>query len=110
MATALFPHIELDDRGVARFTGTRFKIIHVIIEHTHWKWSPEAIQLQHPDLTLGQIHSALAYYFDHQADFDAEIRRQAEDAERLWKENLDSPGRRRLRRMGLLPDTTHQLT
>ena len=103
-------HIELDDRGIPCFTGTRFKIIHVIIEHTHWKWSPEAIQLQHSDLTLGQIHSALAYYFDHQAEFDAEIRRQAEEAERLWKENQDSPVRQRLRASGVLPADRNQLT
>ncbi len=110
MTTVSQTHLELDERGVAHFAGTRFKIIHVIIEHTHWKWSPKAIQLQHPDLTLGQIHCALGNYFDHQAEFDAEIQRQAEDAERLWKENLNSPGRRRLRKMGLLPDTTNQLT
>ena len=103
-------HIELDDRGVPRFTGTRFKIIRVIIEHTHWKWSPEAMQLQHPDLTLAQIHSALAYYFDHQAEFDAEFRRQAEEADRLCSENQDSPGRRRLREMGVLPSDRNQLT
>jgi uncharacterized protein (DUF433 family) len=102
--------LELDDRGIPRFTGTRFKIIHVIIEHTHWKWSAEAIQLQHPDLTLGQIHSALAYYFDHQAEFDAEIRRQAEEADWLCSENQDSPGRRRLRKMGTLPSDRNQLT
>lgn len=86
MATLAHAHVELDDRGVPRFTGTRFKIIHVIIEHTRWKWSVEAIHFQHPDLTLAQIHSALAYYYDHQQEIDAEIERRDRETQALRKE------------------------
>jgi len=40
--------------------------------------SPEEIHFQYPHLSLAQIHSALAYYYDHQAEFDTEITRQLE--------------------------------
>lgn len=96
MTTVAQSHIEFDESGVARFAGTRFKIIHVIIDHIHWKWSPEAIQMQHPQLTMGQIHSALAYYYDHQQEIDEQIEESHHEAERLWAENVDSPIRRKL--------------
>ena len=96
MAAVTHPHIEVDENGVARFTGTRFKIIHVIIEHTAWKWSAEAIQLQHPDLTLAQIYSTLAYYYDHQVEIDTRIEDSRRKYEQLWAENQDSPIRNNL--------------
>jgi len=33
----------------------------------------ENYQADHPTLTFAQIHVALSYYFDHQAEIDAEI-------------------------------------
>ena len=35
--------------------------------------SPEEIATQYGHLSLAQIHAALAYYFDHQAELDGEI-------------------------------------
>jgi uncharacterized protein (DUF433 family) len=96
MVAVTHPHIEVDEKGVARFTGTRFKINHVIIEHTAWKWSAEAIQLQHPDLTLAQIYSALAYFYDHQEEINTQVEDSRREYERLRMENQDSPIRNKL--------------
>jgi uncharacterized protein (DUF433 family) len=96
MSTVTQSHIDIDEKGVARFSGTRFKIIHVIIDHVAWKWSPEAIQLQHPDLTMAQIHSALAYYYDYRQEFDEQIQQSHGEYERLRAENQDSPIRKKL--------------
>ena len=49
-----------------------------------------------------QIHAALTYYYDHQAEFDVEIMRQLKEVEALADAAKDSPGRRRLREQGLL--------
>ena len=38
-------------------------------------WDADEIQRQHPHLTLGQIHSCLAYYYDHQ-EIDSIIEEQ----------------------------------
>ena len=102
MATTIQSHIELDDRGRPWIAGTQVKVVEVVLDHTACGFSPAEIHLQHPHLSLGQIHAALSWYFDHQAEIDSEIRRQVADADRLWEQNRDSPGRRRLRQKGLL--------
>jgi uncharacterized protein (DUF433 family) len=96
MAAVTHAHIEVDDCGAARFAGTRFKIIHVILEKIAWELTPEEIQQNHPDLTLAQIYSALAYYYDHQDEIDAQIEQSRREYERLWAENQDSPIRKKL--------------
>lgn len=98
------PHIRLDERGVAWIDDTRYKVLHVAGDWLTHGWSPEEIAYQHyQDLTLAQIFAALAYYLDHQVDLDVEMKRQSEEADQLRQFNRDSPGRRKLRDMGLLP-------
>jgi hypothetical protein len=57
---------------------------------------------QHPHLSLAQIHAALAYYFDHQTEFDQQIEASLKNAEQLATVAKDSPLRQRLRRLGKL--------
>jgi uncharacterized protein (DUF433 family) len=96
-------YIELDETGRPWVAGTKVKVIEVVLDHTAYGFSPAEIHFQHPHLSLAQIHAALAYYYDHQSEIDAEIQRQAVEARSLAEENRDSPGRRRLREKGLLP-------
>lgn len=97
-------HIRLDDRGVAWVDDSNVKVIEVALDMiAHGATADHIYDLHDGYLSMSQIHAALSYYFDHQADFDAEVERQVREARQLRKENLDSPGRRRLRTMGLLP-------
>ena len=73
MATLAYAHIALSPEGVPYIAGTRTKVEEVILDHLAYHWDAEEIQRQHPNLTLGQIHSALAYYYDHQEEMDREI-------------------------------------
>lgn len=102
MSSVATPHIEIDDRGVAWITGANTKVIEVILDRIAYGWSPEEIHFQHSYLSLAQIHAALTYYYDHQAELDAEIMRQLREVEALADAAKDSPGRRRLREKGLL--------
>jgi hypothetical protein len=43
------------------------------MDHLAHGWSADEIARQHPYLSLGEVHAALGYYFDHQAEIDAEI-------------------------------------
>ena len=96
-------HIWLDDHGVAWIDDTNIKVIEVAKEKRAGA-SPEQIVEEHPGCyTLAQIHAALTYYHDHKVAFDAEIDRHVAEFERLRAANMDSPGRRRLRSMGLIP-------
>ncbi len=94
--------IELDDDGVAWISGTRTKVIEVALDKVAHGWSPEEIHFQHNYLSLAQIHAALAYYYEHQAEFDAEMSSQSSRAKVWAEEAKDSPGRQRLRSKGLL--------
>jgi len=97
MSSVATTHIEIDERGVAWITDANTKVIEVVLDGVAYGWSPEEIHFQHPALSLGQIHAALTYYYDHQAELDAEIMRQLKEVEALAEAAKDSPGRRRLR-------------
>jgi uncharacterized protein (DUF433 family) len=78
-----YEHIVLDDSGVPRILGTTMKIIELVLERSAYGWSPEELHFQHPYLSLGQIHSALAYYWDHQDELDQDIARRRSRIEEL---------------------------
>src|SRR3954465_12761218 len=84
MSTATtYPHIEGDASGMPYIRGTRFKVVQIILDRLAYNWDADEIQKQHPQLTLGQIYSALAYYHDNQAEMDALIDERARKAEEL---------------------------
>src|SRR5438309_2741751 len=82
-------HITVDDKGVARIEGTRIKVLHIAKERKGRGSSPEQIHEAFPHLTLAQVHAALAYYYDHQADLDAQIERDRDEAEKLLTKARD---------------------
>jgi len=95
-------HIQRDAEGKAWIDDTNVKVIEVVLDGFAYGWSADEIHFQHPSLSLGQIHAALSYYFDHQAEFDREIEASLQEAETLAAESKDSPLRRRLRQLGKL--------
>ena len=96
-------HIHLDARGRAWIDDTNTKVIEVVLDKLANGSSPEEIHFQHSHLSMAQIHAALSYYYDHQAEFDAEIDRQLQEYDELRAKVEDSPLRQRLRAMGKLP-------
>src|ERR687885_673976 len=77
-----YEHIVLDDDDAPIIQGTNMKVVELVLDHIAYGWSPEELKYQHPYLTLGQVHSALAYYYDHQAEMDQAI----EEEKRLVEE------------------------
>ena len=95
--TAIFAtQIELDAHGAAWIGGTRVKVTEIVLDKMAYGWSPEEIHFQHPHLSLAQIHGALTYYYEHQAELDAQIRQGLEESNRLAAEASDPGFRRRL--------------
>ncbi len=76
MTETRYEHIVLTDGGVPLIAGTTMKVIELVRETQAYGWSPEELHFQHPYLSLGTIHSALAYYWDHQAELDADMARR----------------------------------
>src|SRR5215467_8252262 len=96
MSTVAAAHIEIDDNGVAWITDANTKVIEVVLDKLAYGWSPEEIHFQHSYLSLAQIYAALAHYYDHQAELDAEIERRRREAERLSEAASDRAFRQRL--------------
>ena len=80
--------------GRAMIGGTRIKVQVIAIASQEGS-TPEQICESYLSLTLGQIHSALAYYWDHKDLVDAQIQEETEYADRMWR--LDEPYRTDLR-------------
>jgi uncharacterized protein (DUF433 family) len=71
-----YEHIVLNDVGVPQIAGTTMKVVELVTAQLAYGWSPEELHFQFPHLSLGQIHSALAYYWDHKDDLDADMARR----------------------------------
>ena len=100
-ATA-YEHIVINEAGAPLIEGTTTKVVELVLDVLAYGWSPEEIQFQHPYLTLGQIHSALAYYWDHKKDLDRDIEHRLERAEEIRREVGPSQLVERLKAKGLL--------
>lgn len=96
LSTIAAGHIRVDDEGVAWIEGTQVKVIELAIDKLAHGSSPEEMHFQYPHLSLAQIHAALAYYYDHQPELDAEIERRLRYADELAKRSLESPLRKKL--------------
>jgi len=92
-----YPHVDLDPQGRPRLAGTTMKVVELVMAQKAHGWSPEELHFQHPSLTLGQIHSALAYYWDHQEELDTEIERLSRFAEEAREAAEPSPLREKIR-------------
>jgi uncharacterized protein (DUF433 family) len=97
-----YQHIVLNEEYVPMISGTTMKVVELVEEHLAYGWSPEELHFQHPYLSLGQVYSALAYYWDHREEIDADIERRLEFADALRSASAPSPLVERLRSKGLL--------
>jgi uncharacterized protein (DUF433 family) len=97
-----YEHVVLDDTGVPLIAGTTTKVVELVVEKMAYGWSPEEFHLQHPYLSLGQIYSAFAYYWDHVDEMNRDIQRRSEDVERIRRAETPSPLVARLKAQGLL--------
>lgn len=97
MTTAMSGHIIVADDGVARIAGSRSRVIDVVLDQRANGWTARQIHQEYPHLSLAQIHAAFAYYYDHEAELDAEIDRRLAEVEQLRASAGESPIARRLR-------------
>jgi uncharacterized protein (DUF433 family) len=93
-----YEHIIRDQNGVPTIAGTTIKVVEIVQDYLVYGWSAEEIFLQHkPYLTMGQVHSALGFYWDNQVEMDADIQRRYEFAEKMRLEAPPNPHVGRLR-------------
>lgn len=90
MSTVSYPHIEQRQNGTLYIAGTPFKVRQIALDHVSYGWGPIEIQREHPQLTLGQIHAALGYYYDHKEELDREMDAGLAHAEELHARQCES--------------------
>ena len=93
-----YPHIVKRPGEPARLERhTRTRVSQTVLDYTEYGWSADEIQRQHPYLTLAEVHSALAYYFDHVEEIDREIDEEWKESQRLAKATAPAPFLTRLK-------------
>jgi uncharacterized protein (DUF433 family) len=103
LATATaYQQIQLDEQGVPFISGTTMKVVELVMAQMAYGWSPEELHFQHPYLTMNQIHSALAYYWEHKEELDADINRRLQFVEQEQAQAEPSPLVAKLRSQGHL--------
>jgi uncharacterized protein (DUF433 family) len=75
-ATSTYPHIRKNPesyggKAVIDRTGVRVNnVVSIVVKEGG---SIDDVREAYPDLALAQIHAALAYYYDHPEEIDAEL-------------------------------------
>ncbi len=64
--------------GRACIAGHRIRVADIVAWHERRGYSPDEIVALFPGLALADVHAALAYYFDHRDEIEADLR--ADDA------------------------------
>jgi uncharacterized protein (DUF433 family) len=101
MQTEVATHIEVrknragQDRAYISGTRTRVQDIYAMAE-IHGL-APDNIVEQLPHLTLGQVHAALSYYFDHRDQILNELREDEEFVRMMRAQSGPGPLEQRLR-------------
>ena len=60
--------------GKPHIAGHRITVEDVAIWHERMGMSPDEIVSEYPTITLSDVHTALAYYYDHRDEIDQAIR------------------------------------
>lgn len=69
--------------GRPHIHGTRVKVSAVVARHVYQGESADDIVEALPQLTLAQVHAALAYYYDNHDELEAELREEDEFVQRM---------------------------
>jgi len=97
-----YEHVILNGDNVPVIAGTNMKVVELVLGRMAYGWSPQEVHFQHPYLTLGQIYSALTYYWDHQEELDRDIERRLQFVDQVRQAMGPSPLVARLRAKGLI--------
>lgn len=84
MANAIaYPHIIKESGKPARLERhPRVRVAQIVIDYLAYGWSADEIHRQHRHLGLAEVHAAMGYYYDNQAEIDAEIAAELEEVDK----------------------------
>ena len=76
MDSTIAQHIEITPGvcgGKPRIAGHRIRVQDIVIWHERLGYSPDEIVSKYPQLTMGDVHAALAYYHDNREAIRCDI-------------------------------------
>ena len=76
--------------GRLRIDGTRVTVLQVVTLYKRGE-SPEEIAQNYPQLNLGQVYAALAYYHANQVVVERELADEAAEFDRLKAQHTQGP-------------------
>jgi uncharacterized protein (DUF433 family) len=105
MSTAvIYPHVvKVDGKPACLEHSPRIRVAQIVVNYRDLGNSTEEVCTRYQHLKLAEVHSALAYYFDHQAEVDAEIEEEQRMIDESYKNAKPTPVEIKLRTQGLLP-------
>jgi len=104
METEVATHIEVrpnraaQDRAYIAGTRTRVQDVYALAEIQGL--TPDQIVAQLPHLSLGQVHAALSYFFDHREQILNELREDEDFVQVMRRETGPGPLEQRLKPAG----------
>lgn len=84
--------------GKACIAGHRIRVMDIVICYEYQRMTADEIVDQYPTITLSDVHTAMAYYYDHIEEIREEMRREEEFVEEFMRNN-PSPLQAKLRRL-----------
>ncbi len=78
------------------------KVVELVSAHLAHGWSAEELHFQFPRLAMGQIHSAMAYYWDHREEFEKEIEGQLKKVDAYRRSAGETEFVKRMKAKGLI--------
>lgn len=106
MATKLTPmkltpvqnsHVFIDEEGIPRLFPSHVKVRMLVESVKAYQCSPEELVTHFPHLKVAEVYAGMAYYYDHQAEIDEEIRQGHEFAKQLRLSTPELPITKRVR-------------
>jgi uncharacterized protein (DUF433 family) len=98
-----YPHIVKTEGNPAHLERMpRIRVSQIVIDYLNHGWSADEICIHYPHLKQAEVHSAMAYYFDHRAEIDAEIDEEQKLIEEWRKNTPPSPFMLRMKAQGLI--------
>ncbi len=60
-----YKYVHLDEQNVPVITRSTMRVVELITSVKDYSWTTEELQKNYPHLSMSQIYSALAYYWDN---------------------------------------------
>ncbi len=103
MPSVAHEHIEKLAGQPARLSRLpRIRVVQIVMDYLAHGWSPDEMCRHYPHLTLAETHAAMTYYYDHQAEIDAELQAELAEVRAAQASTPSTPFELRMQAQGIL--------